>query len=207
MVGLIFFLAFGTFFASIIFVSKVVHKWAIENNKSPRLWSGFAGLCMLSIVFWDVFPVYGLHTYYCLQGSGLHVYKDPLQWRAENPRIAKTLTAIDERSIDDGDSKIYRLNQRFSLIATRSQYWYMLYQENQKVVDVETNETLFEKNDFYTDLTNPIVRPTKRLNDFKYFWMKIDSCFNIIQSDKWVVDGNSFSSYVNEFTHISGEIK
>jgi len=176
MIGLGYIILFVAYF----FVARtVVHfttKWASNNNKSVRLWRIITIIGMLSIVFWDLIPIYGTHTYQCASNGGFSVYKTLDEWKKDNPGVAETLVPVDgAKSTQGGETIRYQLNQRFAWDTTRSQVWYTLYKKDEQIVDIQTGEVLAEYIDFYTNLINPMVIPTTQLRDFK-MWMKINSC-------------------------------
>jgi len=50
---------------------------------------------MASIIFWDVIPIYGLHSYQCHAHSGFTINKTIEQWKHENPGVAETLVSYE----------------------------------------------------------------------------------------------------------------
>lgn len=175
MLGFGYLLLFGLYFLLARAAVRAMGKWAKNRNKSVNLWRTLVGIGMLSIVFWDVIPVYGLYSYQCATEGGFTVYKTIDEWKKENPGIAETLTPFNGRSSKDGNTTRYLLNQRFAWDRTISKQWYIVHKKDEKIIDFKTGEVLAEYIDFYTNLKNPVVTQKVKLRDFK-MWMKIDSC-------------------------------
>jgi len=174
MIGLGYIILFVAYFFVARTVVRFTTKWASNNNKSVRLWRITAIIGMLSIVFWDLIPIYGIHTYQCASNSGFSVYKTLDEWKQENPGVVETLVPVSQRSTI-GNTTRAQLNQRFAWDITRSQVWYTLYKKDEQIIDIKTGEVLAENIDFYTNLINPMVMPTTHIRDFK-IWMKINTC-------------------------------
>ena len=174
MIGLGYIILFVAYFFVARTVVRFTTKWASNNNKSVRLWRITAIIGMLSIVFWDLIPIYGIHTYQCASNSGFSVYKTLDEWKQENPGVVETLVPVSQRSTI-GNTTRAQLNQRFAWDITRSQVWYTLYKKDEQIIDIKTGDVLAEYIDFYTNLINPVVIPTTQLHNFK-MWMKINSC-------------------------------
>jgi len=175
MLGLGYVILFFLYWLIIKWGVTYVVKWAKRSNRSSIVWGGVAAILMLSIVFWDLIPVYGTHQYQCINNGGFTVYKTLDQWRDENPGVAETLVAVNGKSSVIGDTVRYQLNQRFSWDNTNSQVWYTLYKKEENIVDIKTGEILAKNIDFYTNIKNLMTGRNHKLRDFKV-WMKIDSC-------------------------------
>jgi hypothetical protein len=175
MLGLGYLFLFGLYLLIIFAVVRVIKKWAIRHNKSASFWGALAALCMLSTIFWDLIPIYGLHYKQCSDNGGVNIYKSIDQWKKENPNIAETLMPENRKSFTDGNITRYQLNQRFVWEISKTHLWHILYKKTEIILDIKTGKILAEYIDFYTSLVNPIVAQNTTFSDFK-IWMRIESC-------------------------------
>lgn len=207
MIGLGYILFFWLYFWGVKVAVKAIMRWAESRHRSARRWGLATAIGLLSILFWDVIPVYTLHAYQCSQNAGFTVHKTLGEWKRENPGVAETLIPTEGAPmIEKGELSRYLLNQRFAWDTTRSQVWYTLYKQHQKIVDMQTGDVMAEEVDFYTNLKNPIVASKTELGDLK-MWMKIDQCNVDSNRDKWLVAGESFIDVMINFEKIQGDKK
>jgi len=207
MIGLGYILLFWLYFWAIKVVVKATMRWAESRNRSALRWGWATAIGMLSIVFWDLIPVYTLHSYQCAQSSGLTVHKTLEQWKQENPGVAETLIPTqDTKAIVNGELRRYLLNQRFAWDTIRSPVWHRLYKKHEKIVDIQTGDVMAEEVDFYSFHKNPIVSPAESLSDYK-IWLNIAGCDVDSNRDKWLVAGKSFGSIQIQFKAMKGDSK
>lgn len=206
MIGLGYILLFGLYFWAIKVAVKAIMVWAKSRNRSARRWGWATAIGMLSIVFWDLIPVYTLHSYQCAQNAGFTVHKTLDEWKLENPGVAETLTPTKGAPmIEEGELRRFLLNQRFVWDTTRSPVWHTLYKQHQKIVDMQTGDVIAEEVDFYTNLKTPWVAHSSSLGDYK-LWMNIQGCNVDSNRDKWLVNGDAFISLKRQFKSLnSGE--
>jgi len=176
MIGLIYIIFFLLYFSVINVVVVAVEEDARRWGKNAKIRGNIARIIMLSFVFWDVIPVYGLYGYKCAAESGYTAYKTIDEWKRENPGIAEKLSLIknsDQTKINT--TTRYQLSPRFAENTTVDQVWYILHKRKVQIVDVKTSDVMAEYVNFYTKLINPFVRPADELKDYK-IWMSIGQC-------------------------------
>lgn len=83
MIGLMYVLAAAIY----VVVKAVGFAWrkGLASGSRKRAWA-YGALAFLVVylpVFWDYIPTLIAHRYYCAKDGGLHVYKDPRVWLAE----------------------------------------------------------------------------------------------------------------------------
>lgn len=117
MIVLAYLVALAVYLLISVAVVRGAISYARNNGGSAKRWG--AAIIMYSIVFWDWIPTVAVHQYYCAKDSGFWVYKTLDQWKAENSRVAETLTAYKgvrpkEERFDDGHGRTdtYFLNTR-----------------------------------------------------------------------------------------------
>ena len=176
MAGLVYLFVFFIYFLIIVFFVRVAAMWARDYKRSVGLWGSVTVLLLLSPVFWDLIPIYAMHHYQCSTNSGLTIFKTLEEWKKENPGVAETLIATDGDSTVEGDTRRYRLNQRFVREDAKSQHWYTLYKKHDQIIDIKTGEVLAAHINFYNNLNNALAGGNNvTLRDYKV-WMWIASC-------------------------------
>jgi hypothetical protein len=206
MIGLGYILLFWLYFVIARAVIRVTINWAKRHNKSTVIWGGIAAFSMFNIIFWDLIPVYGVHSYKCTTEGGLTIYKTLDKWKLENPGIAETLIPENSGSIDFENTSRYHLNQRFDWDTTTSQVWDIVYKVEQQIVDTQTGKVLVKRIGFKTSLKNPFISPAPNLRTYK-IWLGIKSCglYGYDKKNKWVINGDSFNDLYEKFEYINGE--
>lgn len=176
MLGLAYIVFFGVYGWLSIKLVRRASQWAKARDRSPLLWGGLVIVLAYSVVFWDLIPTYAAHRYYCGTQGGFAIHRTLEAWQVEHPGVAQTLAPVEDARLVKIDGGVYYpLNQRFNWEILTTKLWYILSRRDERIVDGETGEVLAQYTDFYTDLINPMVRPTTRIRDFK-MWMKIGSC-------------------------------
>lgn len=189
--------------ASIAVVISAV-SWADKSGYRPGITGLIAALVMYNLVFWDLIPVYAVHSYQCKVNAGFTVYKSLDEWKKENPHVAETLTPNENAKWQhDGNITRVPLNQRIVWQTTREKVWHIVQGKDEKIIDTETNEVLAQNIDYYT--TQPsMARGGDDLSDLK-FWLDVNSCTDKKDKSKWLVDGDSFYTLYLKYKHINGD--
>ena len=206
MIGLGYILLFWLYFVIARAVVRATVNWAKQHKKNTTVWGGIAAFAMFNVIFWDLIPVYGLHSYKCATEGGLTVYKTLGEWKKENPGVAKILIPNTSGSTEIGNTRRYHMNQRFDWNTTISQVWGIVFKEDERIVDTQTGEILAKHIEFKTSMKNPFVSPASQLRDYK-IWLGIKSCglYGYNQKNKWVIDGDSFYGLYKKYKYINGE--
>ncbi len=129
-------MVFGALFLYILISIAVIIaaiSWADKSGNRPGTTGLIAALVMYNLVFWDLIPVYGLHSYQCENNAGFTVYKTIEEWKKENPDIAETLTPVENATWQhDGNITRVPLNQRFVWQTTREKVWYIVHEKDDR---------------------------------------------------------------------------
>ncbi|MEQ1622938.1 MAG: hypothetical protein ABL919_16195, partial [Methylococcales bacterium] len=102
---------------------KLAIKRAEKTKRNTRLWGGFVVFVFYNIIFWDLIPVYALHTYKCSTEGGLIINKTLDKWKQENSGVADTLNPnpdVTQRQFlikEEGLEKTYQLSDGTLLTA------------------------------------------------------------------------------------------
>ena len=195
MFGLMVLLGLGLYIAGCFFLVRLV----VRNSKNKRWLKGaIVFLIYNAPLGYQVVPALVVGQYLCYTESGFWLYKTPEQWRAENPGVAETLSAIE-----GGKSKtILHKDTKFSGIFERTDIYYL-------------NERINRVNEYHYILTN-LVQETLTLVDTKdesVLAKKINykmealpflgqglgnGCYDEGR-DRWRVNGSGFNRYKKQF--------
>mgnify|MGYP003386385750 FL=1 len=202
-------MVFGALFLYILISIAVIIaaiSWADKSGNRPGTTGLIAALVMYNLVFWDLIPVYGLHSYQCENNAGFTVYKTIEEWGKENPGVAETLVAVESTgAINYGNTSRYMLNQRFAWEITREKFWHIIKRVDEKIIDTVTGEVLAEEVDFNAQVLG--LNRGGTFSEFK-FWFDKSSCFKKEEREtKWLVNGDSFYSLYLKYKNFNGDEK
>lgn len=204
MFGLVVFGGIAIYFLLSIFIIIMAVSWADHYKKPPGKVGFIAALIVFGPVLWDFIPVHAVYNYQCKVNAGFTVHKTLEQWMQENPGVAETLNPIEKASwIRIGNLTRVPLNQRFIWEFSQDKVWYVVERKREKIIDIETNETLAYRTDFSTNI-KPFA--AKGWRHWK-FWLAVDKCQRSGDSSKWLVNDDSFISFKSKVKHINGVIK
>lgn len=176
-------------------------KIARANGKPG--WKGgvIVAVIMYLILFWDWIPTLVTHKYLCHSQGGFIINKTLEEWELENPRIALTLTPNNEPGTTIRDNLTrYILNQRFAWDIHTSNRLFGIQEQDEYIVDLKTGEVIARYIDF--DSGQHQIDP-QNLRDFK-FWLYKDSCARNSQTNKWLVNSESFISFKKKIKYLNG---
>ncbi len=103
-------------------------------------------------------------------------------------------------------SVAYWLNQRFMSESSSSMAWYIVRRNEERIVDLKTNEVIAQSVDFdTTGPTNPVeLGGATSWRDY-ISGTKIRHCYRNHFHNKWLVNGDAISSLEDKITHLNGE--
>jgi hypothetical protein len=187
-------------FALYLLVCIIAILW---GRKQARMrgykgWQGglLAAFIMYNLVFWDLIPVYAIHTYQCNNNAGFTVYKTLEQWKVENPGVAETLvSAVDSNRTQTKSTIQYQLNQRFIKRVHYEKIWHVVRKRDEMIIDLKTGEVIAEYIDFDG---NPSQFISANIwNDYKFWLAGAESC----ERDMWPkkqIEFNGFTTNIEK---------
>lgn len=180
------------FFAKKI-AGSIANRVGIKGLSKSKI-KGLVLVFMWGIIFWDVIPVYVLHSYKCSTESGLQVFKTPENWAKENQKIIPTLKPSDSRGILSGNTFVYPINNRIISVRTTEQVWHLLHRRINLIADSKTGEILAKEVNFFTKIKGFLHQDDEsfQLREFK-LWLIITTCPIDVGEKKWLFEGQSIS--------------
>lgn len=172
----------GILFLIIIVIYLVISLIAVimgvkkARKRGYKGWQGglLAAFIMYNLVFWDLIPVYAVHSYQCTHNAGFTVYKTLDEWRQKNPGVAETLAPVENPlSTKIGNTIRYQLNQRFAWDISYEKVWHIVRKTEERIIDTKTGEVLARYIDFSANVSG--LYNANRLSDYK-FWFEAHSC-------------------------------
>lgn len=179
MIGLIFLAIIGLYLMVVISAPFVGVRIAKVFNAPPgavRLSALAAFLAVTLPIFWDWIPTVVAHNHYCKRDAGVFIYKTVEQWKAENPGVAKALSADykkDSQDIDGG--RRYFINERHVWDVKNRRHSWGIREREDSIVDLKANEVLALHRDYSTGVTASLVGGNEGLRAWK-LWMNYGSC-------------------------------
>jgi len=163
-----------------------------------RPWGRWTALAIFLFVFWDTPLVLGTFHYQCATKAGFTVNKPLEEWVDENPGVAETLMPLEgsEYHVETKNGFRGKINNRFTWVMKKEPLWLGVQRRTKLLGDSKTGEVLAREVDFFS---MPTGSPTDPLRSRTYkFWLTVDSCPVEGVREKWLVDGESFSSFVKK---------
>ena len=115
MIGLGYILLFWLYYFLAKSIVQAIVEKAREQGRNTRIWGSISAFAMFNVLFWDLIPVYGVHSYKCAKEGGFKIYKTIDQWKHENPGIAETLNP-DPNISQQAYLKEYKNSRRIFLL-------------------------------------------------------------------------------------------
>ena len=96
MLGILFLVIIGIYL--IISLIAVVIRVKQARKRGYKGWQGglVTAFIMYNVIFWDLIPVYAVHSWQCTHNAGFTVYKTLDEWQQENPGVAETLIPVEK---------------------------------------------------------------------------------------------------------------